>query len=364
MEYKLLTPGPLTTKLSVRKAMLEDSCTWDNEYKNKVKIIREKLLEIAGVSNEYTSILMQGSGSFSVESAINSLISKDDHLLVLSNGAYGERIYEIACKTKKNVETLKSSEIKTYDIDVIDEYLKNNTHLTHLAVVHCETTTGILNNLEEVAKVAKKYNLVLIVDAMSSFGGIEIDFEKNDIDCLISSANKCLEGVPGFGFVIVKKSIIEKTKNNACSLSLDLYEQYMTFENESNKFRFTSPTHVILAFLKALEEYEIDGGLIERSNRYKRCQKLLVNKMRELNFKECINEKDQSPIITTFYYHDNPKFTFEGFYEYLKQNGYIIYPGKLSNLEVFRIGNIGQIYEEDIINLCKHIKNYLEKEIK
>ena len=361
MNKILLTPGPLTTSQTVKEAMLVDSCTWDDDYKKVTQSIRKDLLQIAGVGeDDYTAILMQGSGTFGIEAMINTIIKVDEKSLILVNGAYGQRIVDIAIKQNKKVIALVGDETKTYQIAEIENVLIENKDIKYVFMVHCETTTGILNNLEEVASLVKKYHKIFMIDAMSSFGGIPIDLKKNNISGLVSSSNKCLQGVPGFSFVIIYRDLIKQAQNNSTSLALDLFEQWECFEKENGKWRFTSPTHVVNAFRRALDEFKQEGGLNKRFKRYQKNQKLLVELMKELGFKTVLDQVNQSPIITTFYYPNNPKFTFKGLYDYLKERNFIIYPGKLSRLNIFRIGNIGEVSAADIRRLVKVIQKYLE----
>ncbi|MGG7176440.1 2-aminoethylphosphonate--pyruvate transaminase [Clostridium paraputrificum] len=358
-DYILLTPGPLSTSKRVRAALLKDWCTWDTEYNTMVQDIRRRLLEVAGCSDNYTAVLMQGSGSFSVESVIGTTIGDKDKLLILANGAYGKRMKDIANVLKINHKIVITPEKERYSVDNLEEILKGDAEITHIALVHCETTTGILNPLEELAKVSKKYGKTLIVDAMSSFGGIEIDVEGIGIDYLISSANKCIQGVPGFGFVIAKKEVLEKVKGQARSLSLDLFEQWDAMEKGNGKWRFTSPTHVTHGFYEALKELEEEGGVGKRYERYNTMQKTLVAGMKELGFRTYLNEEYHSPIITTFCYPENRDFEFGDFYKFLKIKGFVIYPGKLSDEDTFRIGNIGDIGIGDIERLLRAVGEYI-----
>jgi 2-aminoethylphosphonate-pyruvate transaminase len=350
--YLLLTPGPLSTTKTVKAAMLRDWCTWDDDYNSLVQEIRAELLRIAGVDeSEYTSVLMQGSGTFAVESVIGTAISETDKLLVLVNGAYGQRIATIAGYLKIDYVVYNVSELERHDPDTIDTLLGNDKTITHVAVVHCETTTGMLNQIEEIASVVKKHNRVFIVDAMSSFGGIPIEMEKIDIGYLVSSANKCIQGVPGFGFVIARKNLLETCDGNARSLSLDLFDQWQTMEKGNGKWRFTSPTHVVRAFRQALEELEDEGGTEARFMRYAMNQRTLLNGMRELDFETLLPDELQSPIITTFISPDSPEFDFQKFYNQLKNHGFVIYPGKVTDYQCFRIGNIGDVNSVDMRNL-------------
>lgn len=359
-DYKLLTPGPLTTTKSVKEEMLFDRCTWDDDYKCITQKIRKQLLEIGQASEEkYTAVLMQGSGSFAVESVVTSAIAKDDKCLIISNGAYGERIIEIAKKIGFSYVAYKENYNMYPDMDKVREILKEDKEITHIAMVHCETTTGILNPIEELAVISKEFGKTLIIDAMSSFGGIPINIEELNIDFLISSANKCIQGVPGFGFIIAKKETLMKCEGVSRSLSLDLYDQWKGMDKDG-KWRFTSPTHVVAAFSKAIDELLEEGGVEARYNRYKSNNELLRKRLLDLGIKSYIENSKQSPIITTFTY-PNDKFKFQDFYSYVKNLGFVIYPGKLTDVDTFRIGNIGEIYEEDIDKLCDIIGSYVKE---
>ena len=358
-EYVLLTPGPLSTSKRVRAALLKDWCTWDNEYNSMVQEIRKNLVALANCSEDrYTSVLMQGSGSFSVESVIGSVIGKNDKLLVLINGAYGKRIKEMADVLKIKNTSIICREGEVLNDNLLEYELSSDKDITHVALVHCETTTGILNPVENLSRIVKKYNKTLIVDAMSSFGGINLEIESLGIDYLISSANKCIQGVPGFGFVIAKKESLEKIKGQARSLSLDLYSQWKTMEKDNGKWRFTSPTHTVHAFYEAMKELKEEGGIEKRNQRFSSMQKYLVSEMKKLGFNSYVNTKYHSPIITTFCYPQNIRFDFKEFYSFLKAKGFVIYPGKLSDADTFRIGNIGDITISDVERLICGIEEY------
>ena len=354
--YILLTPGPLTTSEGVRSAMLKDWCTWDTEYNSLVQDMRKRVLNIAEAGEDYTMIPMQGSGTFSVEAVLTSVIGDNEKVLILSNGSYGDRMKTI-CDTARVSNTIyKIEQTETYDLNKLEEILQSDKEITHVAVVHCETTSGILNPIKEIGEIVKKYNKVFIVDAMSSFGGIHFNIEDYKIDFMISSANKCIQGVPGFGFIIAKKSELLKSEGKARSHSLDIYDQWKVMESGNGKWRFTSPTHVVRAFYQALLELEKEGGVKTREERYKENQTKLVTGMKELGFEAIIPLEKQSSIITTFYAPNNNDYEFEKFYGRLKEHGFVIYPGKLTKEESFRIGNIGEVYSGDISNLLESIK--------
>lgn len=357
----LFTPGPLTTSDTVKQAMLQDMGSRDHEFMDAVKDIRNQLLAIGHVSKSdgYETVIIQGSGTFGVESVISSVVKKEDNLLVIANGAYGERIIKMAKIHQLNLSILRFEEDQIISPEATDSFLKANPSITHVACIHSETTTGLFNPIEAIGEVCKQNNAVFIVDAMSSFGGVDIDIKKSQIDFLLSSSNKCIEGVPGFAFAICKKSELEKAKGNARSLSLDLYDQWAGLE-ANGQFRFTPPTLSIMAFRQALRELDEEGGVLVRELRYKTNKKMLDKGMEALGFKQYLNPSIQGHIISSFLYPQDPNFNFENFYKKLSEKGCIIYPGKLSKTNAFRIGNIGQIFPEDIVYLLETIKEVIE----
>ncbi|SEG53443.1 2-aminoethylphosphonate--pyruvate transaminase [Paenibacillus sp. UNC499MF] len=360
-EYLLLTPGPLTTTKRVKAAMLRDWCTWDRDYNGLVQDIRSRLVALgAGGAEGYTCVLMQGSGTFCVESVIGSVIPQGGKLAVLTNGAYGDRIAQMAQVLGIETAVLDSGELSPVSPAALEELLRQDEAVTHVAVVHSETTTGMLNPIAEVGAAAKKYGKTFIVDAMSSFGGIEMNMSELNIDYLISSANKCIQGVPGFGFVLARTEELKRCEGQARSLSLDLYDQWNTMERQSGKWRFTSPTHVVRAFHEALKELEDEGGIGARHLRYTENQRVLAEGMKAVGFRPLLDSSVQSPFITSFYYPDMPGFTFQAFYEELKKNGFVIYPGKISAAQTFRIGSIGDIHPADMRRLVGTIAGVIE----
>lgn len=359
--YKLLTPGPLTTTDTVKKEMMFDHCTWDDDYKKITQSIRRSLLDLAHVTEpEYTAVLMQGSGTFGVESVLTSVVGQDETVLIAANGAYGERMAQIAEHAGISHILYREEYHKVPSAQKIGQFLKEHPDITHVAMVHSETTSGILNDIASVAKTVKAVGRTFIVDAMSSFGGVDIPVGELGIDFLISSANKCIQGVPGFSFIICRRDKLEASRGKARSLSLDLYDQWLTMEKDG-KWRFTSPTHVVLAFAQALKELEEEGGIDARAERYCRNNRLLIEKMGELGIRPYIEGENQGSIITTFFYPENRSFCFQDMYQYIKDRGYAIYPGKVTDADTFRIGNIGEIYEEDIEKLCVIVKDFLEE---
>lgn len=360
INYKLLTPGPLTTTASVKQAMLTDHCTWDDDYKRITQQIRRQLLELADVHEpDYTAVLMQGSGSFGVESVLTSVFGKDDKPLVLTNGAYGERIVEILDYAATPYQQYAVDYAQTFDISAVENYLQNDSSISHIVVVHCETTTGMLNDIAALGQLAKRYEKTFIVDAMSSFGGINIPMRDWSIDFLISSANKCIQGVPGFSFILANTEKLKATKGLAKSLSLDLYAQWAQM-HQDGKWRFTSPTHVVLAFAQALEELKAEGGIEARYQRYRDNNQLMRDELAKIGIDSYIAAEWQSPFITTFLYPQG-NFSFAEMYQYIKDRGYAIYPGKLTEIDTFRLGNIGEIHEDDVYRVTQLIGDYMQQ---
>ena len=350
MNKLLFTPGPLTTSMSVKEAMLRDLGSRDAQFLEIVREIRDQLLALGNVARpDYECVLMQGSGTFMIESVISSIVP--EKLLVLINGAYGRRIENIARVHGIPVEVVEVPENRK--ITPADFSVREG--ITHVAVVHCETTTGILNPIEEIGAAVAEAGACYIVDAMSSFGAIPVDMVGAHIDFLISSANKCIEGVPGFGFTLAHRSQLKRAKGRARTLSLDLYAQWAGLERDG-QFRFTPPTHALLAFRQALRELEEEGGVAGRGARYRRNHEILCQGMKELGFEAYLAPEDQSPIITSFRYPKDDSFRFEEFYAKLSELGCLIYPGKVSREECFRIGPIGRLGAGDVRNLLDAIR--------
>ena len=357
--YKLLTPGPLTTTDTVKEEMLVDRCTWDDDYKAVTQKIRRQLLELAHVSeDDYTAVLMQGSGTFGVESVLTSVVGDQDKVLICSNGAYGKRMTDICTHSRVPFVHYAQDYDKVPDAAHVAQLLAQDPSITHVAMVHSETTSGILNDIQSVGKVVRDAGKTFIVDAMSSFGGVDIPVADWGIDFLVSSANKCIQGVPGFSFILCRRDKLLESEGKARSLSLDLLDQWKGMEKDG-KWRFTSPTHVVLAFSKALDELEAEGGIPARHRRYAENNRLLIEKMRAMGFAPYIDGSRQGPIITTFFYPAGVPFQFSEFYTYIKERGYVLYPGKLTDADTFRVGNIGEIYPEDIEKLASIIAGFL-----
>lgn len=344
----LFTPGPLTTSQTVKQAMLHDLGSRDGDFVARVADIRARLVALAGAdAQHYTAVLMQGSGTFGVEAVIGSVIPPTGKLLVAVNGAYGQRMVQMAQTLRIPVTVVAGREDGPLAVAPIADALAVDPAITTVAVVHGETTSGVINPIAAIGEVVAAHAKVYIVDAMSSFGAVPVDLGAWGIDCLVSSANKCIEGVPGFAIVLARTAHLLTTAGWARSLSLDLLAQYRGLE-QTGQFRFTPPTHALLAFHQALLELEAEGGVAGRAARYQANHRRLMTGMTALGFRPYLSPADQGYIITSFHYPDGPAFDFGRFYAALNDRGYVIYPGKVSRADCFRIGTIGRIFPADV----------------
>ena len=351
----LFTPGPLTTSTTVKQSMLTDLGSRDEAFIQVIQRIRRSLVRLAGADEKtFTAIPIQGSGTFGLEAVVSSAVPPDGTLLVAINGAYGHRIAKMAELHDVPVSKLPFPEDDWVTPESVCEALKGDEQISHVCVVHCETTTGIVNPVKEIGQCVREEKRFFFVDAMSSFGAVPLDVEEACVDYLVSSANKCIEGVPGFSFVLARLNALRETKGWARTLSLDLLDQYNGLER-NGQFRFTPPTHAMLAFDQALRELEEEGGVEGRANRYRANHDTLLAGMRRMGFKEYLSPDKQSHIITSFLYPDEDSFQFESFYDGLNRRGYVIYPGKVSSAECFRIGTIGRLFPSDVADLLHAI---------
>lgn len=341
----LLTPGPLTTAASTKAAMQRDWGSWDADFRAMTARLRAALLAVAGDTNgDYDCVPLQGSGSYCVEAMLGSFVPRNDHALVLANGAYGKRIATTLRYLGRSHTVHDTGDYLPPRAADVDRLLAAHEDITHVVVVHCETSSGILNPIEEIAEVTARHGRRLLIDSMSAFGAVPLDVRTLPCEAFVSSANKCIEGVPGFGFVIAKQSALQAAKGNSHSLALDLHDQWDVM-NRTGQWRFTPPTHAVAAFLEALRLFEIEGGQAGRLARYTRNRDVMVDGLRALGFEPLLTAAWRSPIIVTFFSPAHASFSFERFYELMKAQGFIIYPGKLTNVESFRIGCIGALDE-------------------
>jgi len=356
----LFTPGPLTTSRTVKQALLRDLGSRDYEFISIVSDIRQRLLEIGAVADDgYAAIIMQGSGTYSLESVVSSTIPPAGKLLVIINGVYGRRIAQIARVYDIEVVPLTYPENRKPELAELEAALSADEAITSVAVIHCETTTGLINPIKEIGEIVKRFGVDYFVDAMSSFGAVPLNLAECGIDYLVSSANKCIEGIPGFGIILVKRDTLMKTEGYAQTFSLDLLAQLLRLEKDG-QFRFTPPTHSLIAYHQALLELEAEGSVEGRAARYRANYETLIAGMRVLGFEEYLRPEDQGYIITSFTYPHHPNFNFEEFYRRLNDQDYVIYPGKVSQADCFRIGSIGRIFPADINALLAAIRETLQ----
>jgi 2-aminoethylphosphonate-pyruvate transaminase len=355
----LLTPGPLTTSRSVKQTLLADWGSRDVEFRQIVKDIREQLLELAGCDHTYECVLMQGSGTFAIEAALGSFApSKRKKTLVVANGAYGERAAAILDKIGRHNQLISLNDTTQLATHHFVSELEEDRNISHVWLIHCETTSGIVNPLADLAKAVKSRGRIFMVDAMSSFGAIDLNMVRDDIDVMVSSSNKCIEGIPGFSYVLVKKELLLAAEGQSHSVVLDLFEQWKGLQT-NGQFRFTPPTHALVAFQQALRELKDEGGIPARGRRYARNANILVKGLEAIGIKPLLNSNEAGPIIQTFLNPRDPNFHFDKFYEALRQKGFAIYPGKLTKRDSFRIGNIGHLNEDVMDRVVVAIKEVL-----
>lgn len=343
----LLTPGPINTTLSVKQAMLQDWGSWDGDFRAMTARLCQQLVALIDGEDSHVCVPMQGSGTFAVEATLATLVPKDGKLLILMNGAYGQRMGKIMDYLGRDYVALDKGDYEPPRGEEVEAILVADPAITHVALVHCETSSGILNPVEEIAEAVARQGRRLIIDSMSAFGAVAISAKTVQFDALISSANKCFEGVPGFGFSLVRQSALCASKGNAHSLSLDLLDQWQ-YLAKTGQWRYTPPTHVVAAFLQALKEHAAEGGIFGRHARYQRNQQRLVAGMRRMGFETLLSDEWLSPIIITFFSPGHPNFDFQAFYDRMKARGFIIYPGKLTEADSFRLGCIGQLHDVQI----------------
>ena len=356
----LLTPGPLTTSLETKQAMLRDWGSWDAAFNAITTSICKDLVEVVNGAATHVCVPLQGSGTFSVEAAIANVVPRDGKVLVLNNGAYCARIAKILKYLNRAHTVIDIAEDRQATAAVLEGALKMDGAITHVAQVHCETGTGILNPLPEIAATCARHGKGLIVDAMSSFGAIEIDVAKTPIDALVAASGKCIEGVPGMGFVIVRRSVLENSQGNSHSLAMDLLDQW-TYMQKTTQWRFTPPTHVVAAFRAALDQFKQEGGTAARGARYRRNCDALIDGMTALGFRTFLARNAQAPVIVTFHAPPDANYSFKPFYEKVRARGYVLYPGKLTQVETFRVGCIGAIDANEMRNAVSAIAETLKE---
>ena len=356
----LLTPGPLTTSLATKQAMLRDWGSWDASFNAITASICKDVVDIVNGAGTHVCVPLQGSGTFSVEAALANLVPRDGKVLVPNNGAYCARIVKILKYLGREHSAIDLPEDKQATAAMLEGAFKMDPRITHVAQVHCETGTGILNPLPEIAAACARHGKGLIVDAMSSFGAIDIDVAKYPIDAVIAASGKCIEGAPGMGLVIARQAVLEKCQGNSHSLAMDLYDQW-TYMQKTTQWRFTPPTHVVAAFRAALDQFKAEGGTLARGARYRKNCDTLVDAMSALGFRSFLPKSVQAPIIVTFHAPADSNYAFKSFYEKVRSRGYILYPGKLTQVETFRVGCIGAVDANEMRNVASAVGETLKE---
>ena len=354
----LLTPGPLTTTLPTKMAMLRDWGSWDAEFNAVTAHVRDKLADIIHGRETHTCVPLQGSGTFAIEAAFNTLVPRNGHVLVLINGAYGKRMAKLIEMMGRRVTAFETPDDVPTTADDVDRLLAKDATITHVGLIHCETSTGIENPLAAIADVVARHGRSLIVDAMSSFGALPVDARTTRFDALIAASGKCVEGPPGMGFVLVRKGLLERCAGNSTSLVLDLADQWAYME-KTTQWRFTPPTHVVVALNAALDQFIAEGGRPARLARYTANYETLVAGMRELGFQPFLDPAIQAPIIVTFHAPADARYGFKEFYDRVRDKGFILYPGKLTQVETFRVGCIGAIGRDEMRHAVNAVRDTL-----
>jgi 2-aminoethylphosphonate-pyruvate transaminase len=338
----LLTPGPLTTSRRVKEVMVHDWGSRDAAFLRINREVLERLPEVVGARGTHVTVPMQGSGTFAVEAMLTTFVPRTGKVLLIINGAYGQRAKRICQIASRKIAVHETPEDTPPDLAEVERILRSDNAVTHVFAVHCETTSGILNPIAEIGALVEKHGRRFLIDAMSAFGALPLDAGATQFDALAASSNKCIEGVPGLGFVIAREAVLAETLGNATTLVLDLHDQWQSLA-KTGQYRFTPPIHVIVSFHQALEEFRAEGGQPGRGRRYAENCRILVEGMRKLGFRTLLPDRLQAPIIVTFHMPDHAKFAFGKFYDALKERGYVIYPGKLTVADSFRIGCIGRL---------------------
>ena len=355
----LLTPGPLTTTLRTKLAMLRDWGSWDSDFNQVTARVRRSLLQVLHGEDTHVVVPLQGSGTFSVEAAVATIVPRDGHVLVLDNGAYCKRAAKLTSLMGRTCTVMPFDEAAQVSAGALEDKLKADPTLTHVILIHCETGAGVWNPLQAVADVCARHDKGLIVDAMSSFGALPIDARETQFDALVAASGKCLEGVPGMGFVFIRKGVLEGCAGRSQSLAMDLYDQY-TYMEKTGQWRFTPPTHVVVALAEAIAQFEEEGGQPARLARYTQNYQTLIHGMSRLGFMPFLDPAIQAPIIVTFNAPGDARYDFKTFYDCARRRGFILYPGKLTQVETFRVGCIGAIGPDEMEQAVQAVALALE----
>ena len=355
----LLNPGPATTTDTVKMAQaIPDICPREKEFGDLMGFCATEITKMVGDTKNYATVLFGGSGTATVEAILSSIIPETGKILIIDNGAYGKRMCQITEVYKIDTITFKSSSIEPIDLEALEKVISKANNLTHLAMIHHETTTGLLNDVSAVGQLCTKYKLDFIVDSMSGFAAIPVDMKKMNIDYLAASSNKNIQGMAGIGFAICNKKTLEKTASFPMrNLYLNLYAQYAYFE-KTHQTRFTPPVQTFYALKQAIIE-TLEETIEGRYARYSKSWETLLAGLDNLGLKYLIDKKYHSKIITSIIEPSTDAYNFTEMHDFFFERGFTIYPGKVSDYNTFRISNIGQIDSTDIKAFLKVMKAYL-----
>jgi 2-aminoethylphosphonate-pyruvate transaminase len=359
-EPLLLTPGPVSTTRSVKSAMMRDRASGGDEFHADLASARAYMVGLVHGDAAYAAIPIPGSATYANEGVIAQLVPPGGKLLIHTNGVYGDRLIEIASQLGTPHAVIRTAPFTPATMDQFDQALVADPAITHVMIVHCETSTGVLNSLDAVSAVCRRHTKGLFIDAVASFGAIEIDARKLGFQAVTVSSNKCMQGVPGLGWAVVQKTALENARGRGTSLVLDLWDQNQHMDRMT-AFRFTPPTQVVAAFAQACREHAQEGGTVARLARYQRNWRRLVGGMRQMGFTTVVPDKFASPIVATFHNPDHPAFTFGALFEGMKKRGFIIFPGRLALADTFRIGCMGDLSESDMSNAMQAIADTLNE---
>lgn len=358
----LLNPGPATTTDSVKQAMVvPDICPREKEFGLLVEGIRNDLVKIIHGEKTHEAILFGCSGTGVVEACLSSVVPEGKTVLIASNGAYGERMKDICERYNIGHQDYDEEWGKPLRVSELESFLSRfPTQISHVAFVHHETTVGILNPLPQIAELCQHFGVELIVDAMSSYAGLPIDLRRDQVHYVISSANKCLQGMAGVSFVIAHRDSLEKTSLvKKRSLYLSLFENFV-FQKKTLQMQFTPPVQLMYALRQSVDEYFQEGGQV-RFERYGRLYEILREGLLTLGFKFLVETEYHSRLLTAILEPQHENYSFEGMHDYLYLRGFTIYPGKIKGTSTFRLANIGEIYPEDIKEFLRHLGDYLRE---
>jgi 2-aminoethylphosphonate aminotransferase len=354
----LLNPGPATTTDSVKFAqVVPDICPREQEFGQVMEYVSEELTRLVADPEEYATVLFGGSGTAAVESMISSVVGTDA-VIIINNGAYGKRICEIAEAYGLYYLEFNSSPVEAVDLAALDLFIQaSSPAISHLAVVHHETSTGLLNDIASIGSLCAKYRIQMIVDAMSSFAAVPISMHAMNISYLAASSNKNIQGMPGVAFCIANKNKLESIRHQKPrNYYLNLYAQYHYFSS-TGQMRFTPPVQTLYALKLAIDELKREG-VEQRYRRYCKSWETLIKRISELGLKHQVEEPNHSKIVTAIIEPDSISFDFNDMHDYFYNRGFTIYPGKLGE-KTFRVANMGDINYKDIEVFSELLKTYL-----